>query len=448
MYWKYIAIRFFYFFILFFNLVWLVACVPVKGAKEDAGELTLPDVYNGIWTGMSLKDSLSLVVTSERVLLRVTGRSFAQSGTVELKFLKKYNANSYLLSIPGSTQKVNKGVRAIAETPLLSYQHVLISYKSNRYAPNDQLQLSFFGKLGSYGGRPARLMKARPASFSERGTAQRGSLTTLFLYRDQFSNASFITSISPRQALENRAVQLLSQGFQCIHQMNLMVHPGQLSRATVRGDSGSLYLIFSPGAHRNLVYNVTSDQYQRINIQGAAADFPSIVSRPVVGRRTTQINFWQLPDETSTTFSSSSIPVTVYAFSGRLGEQGSSCEFESTDTLRYAMASIKLLFAIVMEKDRRNGEINNDKLQQGIAIYGRDYSIGSALGDLFPELDDSSVNYLTRIISSVMQDGFNILTLSSALEREALIQKVESQTNLAAHHLIRFMDILATVNEL
>ena len=229
-------------------------------------------------------------------------------------------------------------------------------------------------------------------------------------------------------------------GFNCGNVVNTVVRPGELRRINLPADfSGTLIKVVSPLGAGRLIYGLGSTTSAYGSVHTPKGDFPTILARNFTGKPF--VDLYVFPEIGGNFHKQAEIPVSLYYFNRRFLANRKDCEFIKTSTFQNSLALGKLYFAILMEKNRREGVVDGDSIKQAISIYGRDTSLASALRDVFPSASESAVSYMTRNIGNVMQNGLDPKQAAIANYREAFLQEIESQPGMNGQGL-RYLDIL------
>lgn len=415
----------------------------LKKGDAPKKELDIPEILQGKWVGKSGLDYLSAIISNKFMVLQVTNSRL--DGTVKAYFYGIDQRGAYVFQFKPVVNISNNNLNQSGSynLPKLSTGILKIHLRSGfRKKWDGKLNFTFYATMDKHAGYSTELKKAGPppARRIERGPNFNNGM---FLYEDVLSSNKSIYAntdlpTNARNHLLKTVSNLQKSGWNCLNEGHFNVTSNRIYKYIESEYSTSVYIIYSPVFSKNLVCNVSSRRNSFANIS-TSGDFPMVTSY-FIGRGTSILEFWLLPDESGSLNSKYSVPVSVYSFSKGWGDRGEGCEFTQTTTFDYVMALGKLSFAILLENSRKD----SNSMEQYFAIYGRDISIESALRDIFRDADDTAIKYMTRNIGNLMQNGFNLYKFFEANTREAIIQEIEKKPGMM-NHAARYFDILLDI---
>ncbi|RDH88225.1 MAG: hypothetical protein DIZ78_02255 [endosymbiont of Escarpia spicata] len=432
------------FFLLIMNL--LTGCIALNRVNGRQVQQSMPTNLIGDWVFSIVYDHRgSLQITNKKIILSLTGDQ--GQGLVEavyigrntqghdkFRFKSGHFSNTHIPSRMWRDYQVANGFAIY----LSNHKKRNRSKRYNIYLTQDGVPLR---------GLSGDIYPLREAKNTGRIIISASKARGYFLYKgpqiNDISDDRFISTINVHKSskLVNSMIsRTVNGGYNCGNVINTVVRNGELKRIKLPPDfSGTLIKVVSPLGEGRLIFGLGSTTSSYGSINTIKDGFPTIHARNFTGKPF--IDLFVLPERVGDFYKKIEIPVSLYYFNRRLLVDRNGCEFLKTSTFQKSFALGKLYFSILMEKNRRDGAIEGDKLKQYIGIYGRDTSLLSALRDVFPNVNESAISYMARNIGNVMQNGLDPDKIALANYREGLLQEFESQPGMNGQGL-RYLDIL------
>jgi hypothetical protein len=401
---------------------------------------SLEDVF-GVWIGQRVvrnePELLAISISKEGALLRVL--SAEQSGTVTLRYKGEDDQTGEAVfdfsPFRGDTRRLSD-----PQIPTLMAGEIrLVPSKEVRYRRLD-LRVP---------GPDSRSRTITPLTMDRNGRDR-----PVKIYRDdtgdelfEYSDWTAETRSAPsgydllraRQKLEAMVGELEASGWRCLTQVTMHVTEKSTAVLNSRGIAPHLHLIYSPSGYPNLVYHLGSSPSAYATVSSDQA-YPTILSSPT----NSKTRFWLRPNLDLQGGSNASVDITVYTFGRTWTEYGEGCEFTEIQPSRYAWTLGKILVAVWGESLRRDSAVGGDVVGQIAGIISRDLALKSALSDLFPEVKEQDMGYMTRLIATSASGGLSVGNLSQGTLREALVQRFEDEGAFEGY-AARLADLLIDV---